>query len=302
MSIADEAAFFSSADDYRPISAVTAGFTIPLGSASQGAARAVYKLPDTTVSLQRTFPRIMEARYAVRGVLVIVPMGHPGGFVTNGERCDDDVVLVARGSSRGHFVETHGNLVGVVDFGPKLPVQRWRMKDDALSLLRLPSGAVRDIRDGLREVAHARASAAAGDLQSGLFDRFDRAVRAGDIVGRDTEPTRMRYVAIVERIDGLLAERWMQPISNEEVAREIGLTSRTLHQAVRRIRGMSLHRYLRLRRLWSVRRQLVASSDQASVGLVALANGFRHMGEFAAAYRAAFGELPSDTAARPRAL
>jgi transcriptional regulator GlxA family with amidase domain len=62
---------------------------------------------------------------------------------------------------------------------------------------------------------------------------------------------------------------------------------------------MSLHRYLRLRRLWLVRKQLLTGSQ--SVKASALAFGFWHMGDFSASYRVQFGETPSETLAKVRA-
>jgi AraC family ethanolamine operon transcriptional activator len=71
-----------------------------------------------------------------------------------------------------------------------------------------------------------------------------------------------------------------------------------LHDVVRRYRGMSLHRYLRLRRLWLVRRRLLAGAD--SVKAVALAFGFWHLSDFSRGYRDQFGETPSETLERGR--
>ena len=69
-----------------------------------------------------------------------------------------------------------------------------------------------------------------------------------------------------------------------------------MHDAVLRFTGMSLHRYLRLRRLWLVRRRLIAGVE--SIKAVALAHGFWHLGDFAQSYRNQFGETPSQTLAR----
>jgi transcriptional regulator GlxA family with amidase domain len=63
-------------------------------------------------------------------------------------------------------------------------------------------------------------------------------------------------------------------------------------------RGMSLHRYLRLKRLWLVRQQLVAGNQ--SVKACALACGFWHFSDFSRAYRLHFGESPSQTLAKAR--
>ena len=78
---------------------------------------------------------------------------------------------------------------------------------------------------------------------------------------------------------------------------------RTLHNAVVAIRGMSMHRYMRLRRLWNVRQQLVRGEAPQSIKAVALVNGFWHMGEFTSLYRDLFGETPQQTllAARKQA-
>jgi transcriptional regulator GlxA family with amidase domain len=65
------------------------------------------------------------------------------------------------------------------------------------------------------------------------------------------------------------------------------------------VRGMSLHQYIRLKKLWATRSRLLKGGG-ANVATCARAQGFHHMGEFAAAYRATFHEAPSDTLARGR--
>ena len=85
-------------------------------------------------------------------------------------------------------------------------------------------------------------------------------------------------------------------IYSEDLAAQIGVSVRTMHDAVQRYRGTSLHRYLRLRRLWLVRRKLVAGAE--SVKAAALAYGFWHLGDFSHNYREQFGEAPSETLAK----
>ena len=79
------------------------------------------------------------------------------------------------------------------------------------------------------------------------------------------------------------------------MARHLGVSVRTLHNAVVAIRGMSMHRYTRLRRLWNVRQQLVLGAPTDAIKAVALVNGFWHMGEFISLYRDLFGETPQQT-------
>jgi AraC-like DNA-binding protein len=58
---------------------------------------------------------------------------------------------------------------------------------------------------------------------------------------------------------------------------------------------------LQRRRLELVRDALLAEPDRRSpVKWFAMAHGFRHLGNFAHAYHAYFGELPSETVARAK--
>lgn len=111
-------------------------------------------------------------------------------------------------------------------------------------------------------------------------------------------PNDERNFKIFQEVRALLADDLSQPIYSEEIARKLGLSVRTMHDVVRRYRGMSLHRYLRLRRLWLVRRRLLAGAD--SVKAVALAFGFWHLSDFSRSYRDQFGETPSQTLERGR--
>jgi len=96
----------------------------------------------------------------------------------------------------------------------------------------------------------------------------------------------------------ILAGDVAHPIYSGELARRIGVSVRTLHDAIQRYRGVSLHRYLRLRRLWLVRQQLLAGAP--SVKACALAYGFWHLSDFSRSYRSQFGEAPSETLATAR--
>ncbi|WP_423966643.1 helix-turn-helix domain-containing protein [Bradyrhizobium sp.] len=107
-----------------------------------------------------------------------------------------------------------------------------------------------------------------------------------------------RQFRIFQDIRALLAGNVATPIYSEELAQKVGVSVRTLHDTVLRYRGMSLHRYLRLRRLWLVRRRLLLGAQ--SVKACALAFGFWHLGDFSRSYRSQFGESPSETLARSR--
>jgi AraC family ethanolamine operon transcriptional activator len=109
-----------------------------------------------------------------------------------------------------------------------------------------------------------------------------------------------RLHSLVKHIEARLSANWGEVIYSDELASELRISVRSMHTAMLRIRGMNLHRYLRLRRLWAVRRLLLAGNKPLQIKACALSNGFWHMGEFAALYAAQFGEAPLMTLARAR--
>jgi AraC family transcriptional regulator, ethanolamine operon transcriptional activator len=86
------------------------------------------------------------------------------------------------------------------------------------------------------------------------------------------------------------------PLSLLDLCRELGVSERTLHYAFQQVRGLSPMAYFRAVRLNAARQELkAAAAGTATVREIAQRWGFWHTGEFAAAYRRLFGELPSRT-------
>ena len=109
-----------------------------------------------------------------------------------------------------------------------------------------------------------------------------------------------RYIAICRRAEEYLRESGMHVHSSLEVARACEVNVRTLHNALISVLGMSLGRYLMLRRLWLARRALSRAAPGDLVKSIALDYGFWHLGRFSRIYQQEFGELPSTTLERRR--
>lgn len=100
-----------------------------------------------------------------------------------------------------------------------------------------------------------------------------------------------------ERARAWMEEHYRQTVAVADVAAGVGLSVRQLQEVVRRRFGltpMQLLRQIRLERA----RQLLAAGIAPSVAAAAMEVGCTHLGRFAAAYRAHFGELPSETGPR----
>ena len=97
----------------------------------------------------------------------------------------------------------------------------------------------------------------------------------------------------------LLTERPEDPWSVTDLAAEIGVSARSLHAAFRDLTGETPMAYLQQRRLEHARDDLMAARPgQSSVTDIAYSWGFVHLGRFAGAYRARYGESPGQTLRR----
>jgi AraC family ethanolamine operon transcriptional activator len=100
-----------------------------------------------------------------------------------------------------------------------------------------------------------------------------------------------RYYNLVGKLDELFENgAASSPVYSRGLAERLSVSIRTLQNAVRAQHNMSLHSYVRWRRLMTAREKL---QQGMSVKRAALESGFWHMGEFACNYRRLFGELPS---------
>lgn len=90
------------------------------------------------------------------------------------------------------------------------------------------------------------------------------------------------------------------PVRIAEVARDLGISMRTLQVAFQRQLGRTPTEYLFECRLAKVRQLLLNAPGGATVTALATECGFANLGAFSARYRNAFGEFPSETLSRRR--
>jgi AraC family ethanolamine operon transcriptional activator len=101
---------------------------------------------------------------------------------------------------------------------------------------------------------------------------------------------------IVERAEAYARAHMDGSIRLSQLCRVVGLSERGLRNAFYRVRGMSPKRSIRAERLQRVRGALTAAGSQpGTVSDVATEYGFYELGRFAARYKEAFGEAPSET-------
>ena len=113
---------------------------------------------------------------------------------------------------------------------------------------------------------------------------------------RRIDAAKSRTSDAVARVARFLREHIGDPVRISEVSRIAGMSERGLRNAFRRECGVSPKQYQIRARLFEARRELCeADTLLPTVTDIAMRNGFFELGRFAARYRHAFGERPSDT-------
>lgn len=105
------------------------------------------------------------------------------------------------------------------------------------------------------------------------------------------------------RVRDYIAAQAGEPLSVGDMAEAIGMEPAQLRILFRHVTGLSPSEWIMLRRLDAVRRELSNGVEAGrTVSDVAMNWGFWHLGRFAQYYAAQFGEAPSETLMRSRAV
>lgn len=113
-------------------------------------------------------------------------------------------------------------------------------------------------------------------------------------------PGPTRGHALVTRAQEYMRRHVDEPLTIEDLCRELQVSRRTLQYAFREVLHLNPVAWLRAMRLNGVRRALRRGHDDDTVTVqdVAARWGFWHLSHFASDYRRMFGELPSETLQR----
>jgi transcriptional regulator GlxA family with amidase domain len=115
-----------------------------------------------------------------------------------------------------------------------------------------------------------------------------------------SEPAPSSRLRIVARAKAVLRDSLDEPVTITRLSQTVGVSERTLRYAFASVYQESPKRHLLRERLAAVRRALIGAGAFATVTAIATDHGFYELGRFAAQYRSAFGEYPSETLRRQR--
>ncbi len=296
---------FTDIDAFRPVEMVEDARSIALNTANFSTTRAVIQLPACRIVVHRSFARILDATYRAPGGLVILSLEDSVRATANGVPLDAHSLIAVRGTDECRFIEPRANLHALIIFSPELADRGWFDAEGRIQALPCHRNALAKAREAillLLQTASAEphlfeVGGVAEDLQERLLSAIDELFHLMPGSGPNVAISGRRHAQLVRLVDDYIAAHPTSQIYTSQVAGELGVSMRTLSAAVTRVRGMSLHQYIRLKRLWATRAHLL-KGGAATVAACARAHGFHHLGEFAALYRATFNETPSATRAR----
>ena len=122
---------------------------------------------------------------------------------------------------------------------------------------------------------------------------------ANELEPSRTDRTRQTQSRIVKTVEAHVLSNIDDRVYVTDLCKAAGVSERTLEYAFKEVLGLTPVTYLIRLRLHRVRQALLAAAaETTTVSTEALKWGFWHFGEFSRAYKACFGELPSDTLRR----
>ncbi len=299
---------YADIDQFRESERYVRAESIPLAAERFSCLRACLAFPSCVLSLVRTFPRIIKGYEMPGRMVLVIPMDNVSSTRVNGAEVGDHSLILLKGSADRTIYEPEGRLVAILAFRTEMQDHTRPDFGDGHLLLRLQPSQLAPVQGMIRNMLELAAKApeiihapdALQSMQAILFEALDVMMCSGVVHGLDRGKTLRRYKEILDRIEASIASNPTIDPTIDGLAAEIGVSVRTLQTASRSISGLGIHQYSRLRRLWSVRRQLRSGAAGLTVKSSAFANGFWHMGEFSRVYSTAFGENPSETLSRSR--
>ena len=279
--------------------------------------RVVVRLVAAVVVYHSTNLRVRTRTSVHKGLLGYVTFGPQANGTVNGLPVRPGLLLAAAPESEATFVAA-GGWESVTFLLPALDIKEHLTARQRESEFRMPRGVETLRVDEERAVglfewgrrlaeAAAREPALFNDLpekragaEADLLETLLETLRvASDVEPSRSDRTRQGQSRIVKAAETYAMANADDRLYVSDLCRAAAVSERTLEYAFKQVLGLTPMTYLIRLRLHRVRQTLLAAgAESTTVSAAALNWGFWHFGEFSRAYKACFGEAPSDTLRR----
>lgn len=281
---------------------------LPTESPSGEGGVAQTRIGSLTVSLVWTSPCVADCVVPHGSVCLIAPLEGASPPIVNGREPGEWTLFRLSGEASVMTCERQPRSYVAFHWADGWPQRGWAPSTGAILTHEAGPEAMGRVADGVARLFRLAASSA--DVSSGppeALRAVDEALAPLDPIlaqgapGQDwSRSVHHQYQSIVRSADHYIDAFPEQPVYSADLAARAGVSVRTLQSAILRFRGMTLHRYVKIRRLWIARDALAQGGAERMVKTVALAAGFPHFGRFSGEYTTLFGEAPSVTLRRAR--
>jgi AraC family transcriptional regulator, ethanolamine operon transcriptional activator len=279
--------------------------------------RVIVRLEACTVVNYSTNAPVRTRTTVLEGLIAFVTFGPRAQGTVNGLTVSPGLMLTVEPATEGRFVveagyESIAFLVRAEDIKMHLAARGREADFEAprgVKALQVSAEMVRALYDWGRRLVDVAAraphtfdegrperSAAQVELLETLLATLGT---ASEFEPTRSDRTRQARSDIVRVAEDHAMSRVDDAIHVTDLCKAAGVSERSLEYAFKQIMGLTPVNYLVRLRLHRVRQALLAATQASStVSAEALKWGFWHFGEFSRAYKACFGELPSDTLRR----
>ena len=266
----------------------------------------ILNLPDLDIALVDSFPRLADVQLAPNCTAICFAMGGDDLIRFNGFDVDRVFVCIGNGGNDFSMIEKSGAQLASITFTPEIHERGWPETRRHFAMVVTTISAQQKLRLLISEILKFASlspdalfvPATLLAIKESMLSTIDQAFQFSNLFRPTNTLYFVKAFSIFQKIESAISDQLRSPVYSNDLASAVGVSVRTLQDVVLHYRGMSLHRYLRLKRLWLVHRRLLAG--RTSVKACALEYGFWHMGDFSRSYRIYFGETPSQTLAKAR--
>jgi AraC-like DNA-binding protein len=289
---------------------------VQLQSTPFRARRVTVRLETSAVVYHSTNLRLRTRSRIRKGLLAYVTFGASARGTVNGLPVRPGMMLAVEPDSEAALVtdtgwESVAFLLAPAQVSAHLAERRraheFRLPS-GVEALQVGTGQVRGLFDWGKRLAQTGARAPA------LFEiKEERLAAEADLletllatlrVAKDREPAhgdhaRQAQSRIVKAAEAYALENAESRLYVTDLCRAAAVSERTLEYAFKEVLGLSPMAYLTRLRLHRARKSLLSATPRSTtIAVEALKWGFWHFGEFSRAYKACFGEAPSETLRR----